>query len=401
MFDNREMINFPIPSFYNLDNLDVLYGVNDETIDLIATDPPFNKKNIRLKKHGTYNDRWRWEDLINSNSHNWYPVKRSWLEQIRSINIESYEIIKIAEKIQDSDTAAFLCFLTIRLLEMHRVLKLSGSFYLHCDHTINSYIRIILDAIFGKSNFRNEIIWKRAQGAKNNTNRFYVEHDTILYYVKSLGNHTWNPQYIPLTQKIIDEWYIYKDKSGRRYAVGSLTSQGEAGYEYEFLGEIRNWRYKEERMNQLLESNRIVHWSIDSVSNRKVAGLIRYLDESKGAMLGDIWQDIKLLGRNSIESIGSPDQKPLELYERIILASSNKDDIVLDPFAGSCTTAIASAKYDRKWIAIDSREQIDVIITRLLNNGINVGEQKITQEKLFPELRQNCELLIEPPTRTD
>ena len=157
--------NFPDDVLYNLDNLEVLRGMNSETVDLIATDPPFNKKRNRAASAGTYEDAWRWEDdpsmLNRPDQWLWQPVHRIWLDQIEDENKALFQVIEATRLTQDDDTAAFLCFLGVRLLEMHRILKLTGSIYLHCDHSTNGYIRMVMDAVFGKRNFRNEIIWKR------------------------------------------------------------------------------------------------------------------------------------------------------------------------------------------------------------------------------------------------
>ena len=154
---------------YNMDNLDVLRGMNSGTVDLVATDPPFNKKRNRSASAGQYEDAWRWEDdpsMAKAASQRpdqwlWQPVHRIWLDQIKDENPALFQVIEATRLTQDDDTAAFLCFLGVRLMEMHRVLKSTGSIYLHCDHTANGYIRMVMDAVFGKGNFRNEIIWKR------------------------------------------------------------------------------------------------------------------------------------------------------------------------------------------------------------------------------------------------
>ena len=399
--------NFPDRVLYNMDNLDVLRGMNDATVDLVATDPPFNKKRNRAASAGQYEDAWRWADDPSFQQERpdqwlWQPVHRIWLDQIRDDNEGLFQVIETARTTQDDDTAAFLCFLGVRLLEMHRVLKPTGSIYLHCDHSANAYIRMVMDAVFGKDNFRNEVVWKRSQGAKNAAGRYHSEHDTIFYYVKS-RQFTWNPIYVPLTPEVIDEWYRYVDENGERYNVGDLQAPGAGGYEYEFLGVTRKWRHPESRMRELLEQGRIVHKSTVATSKREVAGIKRYLSESKGALLvGDIWQDIKLLGRRSREATGSPDQKPVALYERIIAASSNPGDIVLDPFCGCATTPIAAHNLGRRWVGIDRREDAAYhVANRLLGLGINVNEYRAQQQALMPQLQAACEIRYVPPVRTD
>ena len=348
--------NFPDNILYEMDNLAVLRGMNSATVDLIATDPPFNTKRNRAGTAGFYVDNWRWGDAgILPDQWRWNEVHPVWLEQIRDENQALFEVIETTAHSHGDDIAAFLCFLSVRLLECRRLLKPTGSIYLHCDPAANGYIRMAMDAIFGAKNFRNEVVWKRSQGAKNAAGRYHSEHDTIFYYVKS-PKFTWNPVYVPLAQDVIDEWYRYVDENGERYNVGDLQAPGSGGYEYEFLGATRKWRHPESKMLELLEQGQIVHKSTVATSNREVAGIKRYLSESKGALVGDIWQDIKLLGRRSREATGSPDQKPLALYERIILASSNEGDLVLDPFAGCATTIIAARRHNRRWVGIDRRK---------------------------------------------
>ena len=368
--------NFSNRTLYHGDNLEFLRGMNSNCIDLIATDPPFNTGRNRSGSAGRYEDNWRWLDEGAPKPDQWSwenVVHTRWLQEIRADNAALYEVIEVTRKAHSDGAAAFLCFLGARLLEMRRILKPTGSIYLHCDHTANSYIRMVMDAIFGSKNFRNEIVWKRAQGAKNLAKRYHSEHDTIFYYVKS-QDFTWNPIYLPLSQDVIDDWYRYRDENGERYNVGDLQALGSGGYEYEFLGVTRKWRYPEHSMYELLEQGRIVHNTTVPTSGRKVPGLKRYLSESKGALLGDIWSDIKLLGRRAKEATGSPDQKPLDLYQRMILASTNPGDWVLDPFCGCATTPIAAEHLGRHWVGIDRRSDAEAhIINRLLATDANRG----------------------------
>ena len=182
--------NFPDRVLYNMDNLDVLRGMNDETIDLIATDPPFNKKRNRAATAGQYEDAWRWADDPSFQTERpdqwlWQPVHRIWLDQIRDENEALFSVIENTRLTQDDDTAAFLCFLGVRLLEMHRVLKPTGSIYLHCDHSANNYIGMILGAIFGEDNFHGEIVWRRANAKGLAFKSYPKNHDTIFWYSKT------------------------------------------------------------------------------------------------------------------------------------------------------------------------------------------------------------------------
>ena len=233
-----------------------------------------------------------------------------WLEEIKDDNPALYEVIQATRVCHDENTAAFLCFLSVRLLEMHRVLKPTGSIYLHCDHTANAYIRMAMDAIFGKEHFRNEIVWCYTR--PSNTRRsFPRKHDTIFFYAKS-QDATFNRDAIRVPYN--------EETLARRGRV-----EGDNSY-------ISSSVETEERR-----------------SNEQVDALF-----GDGKVPEDWWTDIAAL-TNQREMTGSPDQKPLELYERIVKASSNEGDVVLDPFCGCATTIIAARELNRRWVGIDRR----------------------------------------------
>ena len=178
--------NFPDNTLYELDNLPVLRGMNSETVDLIATDPPFNTKRNRSGTAGFYEDTWKWGDPNKRpDQWKWNEVHPKWLEEIKDNEPALYQVIEAARVCHDEGIAAFLCFLSVRLLECRRILKPTGSIYLHCDHNANSYIRMSMDAIFGKNNFRNEIVWHYYNVASTSRKSFGRKHDTILFYSKS------------------------------------------------------------------------------------------------------------------------------------------------------------------------------------------------------------------------
>jgi site-specific DNA-methyltransferase (adenine-specific) len=242
---------------------------------------------------------------------------------------------------------AYLVMMTARLVELHRVLKPTGSLYLHCDPTASHYLKIILDAIFGPTNFQNEIIWKRTT-AHSDSGKMGNTHDTIFFYTKS-DKFTWNRQYQPYDQSYIDSHYRRMSDDGRHYRTDNLTAYGLSGggYTYEWNGVTKLWRVPEEKMKELHDENRI-HYTRSGT-----AEYIRYLDEMPGVPLQDIWDDINAINSQAAERLGYPTQKPVALLERIIAASSNEGDIVMDPFCG-CGTAISAAqKLGRKWIGID------------------------------------------------
>ena len=340
--------NFPDNVLYELDNLDVLRGMNSNTIDLIATDPPFNTKRNRSGTAGFYVDKWKWGDTgILPDQWRWNEVHPIWLDEIKDQNRALHEIIQATRVCHGEDIAAFLCFLSVRLLEMRRVLKPTGSIYLHCDHTANAYIRMAMDAIFGAKNFRNEIVWCYAGGGIPKRD-FPRKHDTIFRYTKS-GKYSYHPVYRP-------------------YSPGTVQR-----------------------------------------GRTKVKGV--YFDKGlrkEGTPVNDWWSDVpKITSPTDPEKTGSPDQKPLALYERIIQASSDEGDIVLDPFAGCATTPIAARNLGRRWIGIDRRQDARFhVVCRMA--GIKQSEAEEIRKR--PHLaswidaqlaKYDAHYRIEPPIRTD
>ena len=395
--------NFPDNTIYELDNLEVLRGMNSETVDLIATDPPFNTKRNRSGSAGFYVDNWKWGDTGKfPDQWAWNEVHPIWLEEIRDDNPALFEVIEAAAACHGQDIAAFLCFLSVRLLEMHRVLKLTGSLYLHCDYTANAYIRMALDAIFGAKNFRNEIAWKR-YGSHNDAKKFSQVRDSIIFYSKS-QQFTWMDPREELDQGYVTKTYRNWDERGQ-YRTAPLHTGGLSGggYKFEFHGFNRTWRYPEKRMGELERQNRIRRGKGGTgIPERKV-----YLSENKGKPFSDWWDDIPpLTGQNS-ERTGSPDQKPLALYERIILASSNPGDLVLDPFAGCATTIIAAQKNGRRWVGIDRRKDARFhVVCRMM--GIKAKDAEKLRQR--PDLadwmneqlsKHESHFKTTPPTRTD
>ena len=399
--------NFPDNTIYERDNLDVLRGMNSETVDLIATDPPFNTKRNRAGTAGFYVDNWKWGDTGKlPDQWAWNEVHPIWLDEIRDENRALYEVIEAAGHCHGQDIAAFLCFLSVRLLEMHRILKPTGSLYLHCDHAANAYIRMALDAIFGAKNFRSEIAWKRSSAhsdTKQGRQQHGRIHDNLLFYTKT-NSWTWNPIYTEYTQEYIDSFYKYLEPAtNRRYRLGDLTGPGGAGKgnpHYELMGVTRYWRYSQETMENLVREGRIVQTKPGTVPQYK-----RYLDEMPGIPLQDLWADIN--PPSGRERTGSPDQKPLALYERIVLASSNPGDLVLDPFAGCATTIIAARNNGRRWVGIDRRLDAKFhVACRMM--GINAKDAEVIRKQphltdwLNTMLAQHeANFMTEPPVRTD
>ena len=283
------------------DNLPVLRGLDSDSIDLIATDPPFNKGvpaftgTTKAGQNVEFKDVWNWND----------DVHVEWTNAILGKHPSLYAAIHAANKTAGYDMGAFLCWMAVRVLEMHRVLKPTGSLYLHCDQTASHYLKAMLDSIFGRKNFRNEVIWSYRTGGVSK--RYWPrKHDSILFYVKSDSY-----EHSPIQERIFYDKQFFTEK---------VDAEG---------------RY--------------------------------YAD----VYVRDVWDDIKPIINVSKERTGYPTQKPLALYKRMIEASSNPGDIVLDPFAGCATTCVAAEQLGRQWIGIDIREESGDVIRERLENEVN------------------------------
>ena len=330
---------------YISDNLPFLKSLNDECIDLVCIDPPFAKnetfgrKNSKspdplkpplsnqekateialLKRWGISNEREAagegidWPETKYKDIWSWQDVHESWLKNIEDDYPGVHKLIEATQEIHSDGTAAYLCYMAVRLFEIRRVLKGTGSLYLHCDHTAGAYLRQLLDGIFGTANFRNEIVWRKYAGRKNNAKvKFSTQQDTILFYSKT-ANSTFNVQYEPISKKEIDNKYKFADENGRLYREAW-------GRHFQMTGE-----------------------------NRRI-----YLDEQPGAAIGSLWvEDGLQLNTSSAERTGYPTQKPVALAERIIKASSPEGGTVLDCFAGCAYVAVAAERLERNWVACD------------------------------------------------
>ena len=355
------------------DNLSILREhLDDESVDLIYLDPPFNsrrdysvlfksaKGNESHAQIMAFEDTWHWGQA----SEDEYD---QILKQEKNGAIKNL-IGSLRLSLGETDTLAYLVAMTIRLLELHRVLKKTGTLYLHCDPTASHYLKIILDSIFRDANFKNEVIWKRINAKGNVQRKFGAIHDTLLVYAKKAGKEIWHQLYRPLDPEYVGKMYRYTEEgTGRRYRLGDLTApmqRASRGQIYEWKGKrphkTRCWVYAKERMEELEKEGRIIY------SNTGYPQYKRYLDEQKGEKLPDIWDDIKpAMGH---EYRGYPTQKPLALLERIIAASSDKGDVVLDPFCGCGTAIHAAEKLERQWIGIDITH---LAITEIENRMFN------------------------------
>jgi DNA modification methylase len=351
---------------YYGDNLDILKRyIKDESVDLIYLDPPFNSNatyNVLFAEHnGTgaaaqikaFGDTWVWDQTS-------AEVYRDAVEAGGKVSEALQAFMKL---LGTSNMMAYLAMMAPRLVELRRVLKPTGSIYLHCNPTASHYLKLVMDAVFDPRNFRNEIIWKRVS-AHSDSKKFGNSHDILFYYTKT-DKRKFNKQFQAYDEKYLDSHYNQVDKDGRRYMADNLTATGltGGGYEYEWHGVTRVWRCPIETMRKLDKEGRIQY------TKQGTARFIRYLDEMPGTLMQDIWTDISPINSQAIERLGYPTQKPELLLERIINSSSNKGDIVLDPFCG-CGTAIAVAnQLKRKWIGIDITHVAINLIKRRLSDA--------------------------------
>lgn len=319
------------------DNLDIMREhIADESVDLVYLDPPFNSKrdyNLLFKTpkgHSAdaqitaFEDSWHWGE----------QAEREFNELLRQSNTDVAEMIRaLRSYLGTNDMMAYLVMMTNRLIELHRVLKSTGSIYLHCDPTASHYLKIVMDGIFGIPNFKSEVIWNRSTNtgsSKSVARRFSTDHDVILFYTKDKDDYLFNMQYRAYTEEYIKHYYIYDDNDGRgKYQTQALAT------------------YSKERYEELQKDNRIV------AGKGKIPRFKDYLNDKKGVPINDIWIDIEPVNPAAKEKLGYPTQKPLALLERIINASSNPGDVVLDPFCGCGTAVHAAEKLGRNWIGID------------------------------------------------
>ena len=348
------MTNIKNRTIFEADNLDILRGINSESIDLIYLDPPFKSDRTYSAPIGSeaagaaFKDTWSLSDVDNV-----------WHVEIADREPALYATITTAELTHGKSMKAYLITIGVRLMEIRRVLKDSGSVYLHCDPTASHYLKMAMDAVFGKANFKNDIIWRR-YGSHNDAKRYGSIHDTILFYSVGRG-YLWNPVYEAYDKEYLASAYRNHDSHGR-YTTSPLNARtlSGGGYEYEWRGITDIWKFPKERLEQL-DSDGLIHWSNKGKPRRKV-----YLQDMKGVPAGDIILDAKPLSTSSKERTGYPTQKPLALLERIIKASSNPGDMVLDPFCGCATTCIVAEKLNRQWVGIDlSGKAVELVKLRL------------------------------------
>ncbi len=375
-------INFPNRTLAIMDNLTFLKTLNSESIDLIAMDPPFAanetfkgkpKKPITREemaeemalaaKHGVphnegigetrVDDMWRWDDFRHE----------PWLEELEETHPDVAAVVRTVDKCATENEAAYIAYMAARLLECHRVLKDTGSIYIHCDDSANAYLRMIMGLIFGHGNFRNEIAWKR-QTSNNAVKRGYGRiTDYLLFYTKS-DEFTWNPVYHNRSEKEMKEYR--RDERGL-YKVENLTTpSSNPARQFTWRGATpsasRSWKCDEAELEAMLARGEI---ELGRNGNAKLRGWKRYLDDmAEGQKAQSIWTDILRVGNTSRERTGYKTQKPVALYGRIVEASSNEGDVVLDLFCGCATTLVAAENLKRRWLGCDMAYRAWTMIKR-------------------------------------
>ena len=374
--------NFQNRTLYHGDNLDFLRGMNSETVHLIATDPPFKKgKDFHatpdsLASGASFKDRWRWDK----------DVHEEWTDSIIDDWPDVWDVITAARAAYGDDMGAFLCWLGVRLMEMHRVLRLDGALYLHIDYDAHAYVKILLDSIFGQENFRNEIVWaygKAARGAKGIAKQFARNHDTILFYSRS-KKWTFNPQ---LGTRLLT-FEEARKKGYREDQRGWFKTAPRGDYTDESVRRLES----EGRIYRTRTGNIRIRYDL-SVENGKVVEEFRH---------GSVWDDIgDMMHAPKAERTGYPTQKRITLYERIILAGSNKDDIVLDPFCGCATTTVAAERLGRQWVGMDIWDKAKDEVLRRLQDDWLFTQEGAASADVQPMFPHTVHYETTTPERTD
>ena len=350
--------NWENRTLFHGDNLDFMRAMDSETVDLIATDPPFNKNKDfhatpdSLSAGASFQDRWTWEE----------GIMAPWMQDITGSGWKNLAMVIATSRSVHSDAlGAFLCFLGVRLIEMHRLLKPDGSIVLHCDHTAGHWIRAAMDAVFGRQNFRNEIIWHYGK-MSNATKNFPSCHDTLLRYSKS-SNYTFTPI---------------------------------KGADSEYRTRFAKW----------LEGEQVFYGRVKHLTDKLILLRVKKVEKCLGRELKDddvlfdfdvefkVQSDViynSIIKGNSNEKTGYPTQKPVGLYERIIRATSNEGDMVLDPFAGCVTTCLAAEQTGRRWVGIDLWKKVFEVLKERIEDRREFGELDV----------QRVQMTDKMPSRTD
>ena len=361
---------------YYGDNLEVLrQHVKDESVDLIYLDPPFNSRQdynvLFAEKDGTrsssqimaFEDTWEWN----------VDAERAYEEIVERGGRVSEAMRAFRTFLGHSDMMAYLAMMAPRLIELRRVLKVTGSIYLHCDPTASHYLKMLMDAVFGPQHFRNEVVWERTTGRKSGRQYGRV-HDTLLFFSRSEGS-TWNAPAVPQTAETVKGHDLIENGDGELFRLSDLTGAGQGPPRRFGERDIppprgRHWMYDQVGIDRLWAAGKI------AFSSGGKPRLKTYLKDLTGVAVRDIWIDIEPLNSAAQERLGYPTQKPEALLERIVKASSNEGDVVLDPFCG-CGTAIAVAqRLDRRWIGIDITHLAIGLIKKRLDDAFGDSVRK-------------------------
>ena len=389
-------INVKNRTVFCRDNLEILQGINSNCIDLIYIDPPFNKKKVFTAPIGSSAEGASFKDWFKEED-----VKNEWLLTIKEDNDKLCTFLESVKTIEGKTSYNFcyLSYMAIRIIELHRILKDTGSFYLHCDPTMSHYLKILLDIIFGEKNFRSEIVWERSKSGKTTSKNFSKDTDNILFFSKD-NQYIFNYTYKPLSKNTLNS-YIYDDKDNRgKYASFSLQKTSNPGHKttYDYIDNegkiwkcpIKGWRMNKDKLKKLENDRRLI--LTGSVIREKKYWIER---ENKGKLSNNLWNDINNIQGNSKEKTDYPTQKPLALLERIIKASSKEGDVVLDAFCGCATTCVASEKLNRQWIGIDVSFKAYDLVRKRLEKEIKEGKNALLN------WNEEINFFTNTPIRTD
>jgi adenine specific DNA methylase Mod len=349
-------------------------AIQDETINLVYLDPPFNSNStynlLFASPSGdqaraqieAFDDTWHWGE---QSEREFKDIQKTAPTDVSNM------LVALVDFLGRNDITAYLTMMASRLLEIKRLMTDNASIYLHCDPSASHYLKIILDGIFGAENFRNEIVWRRNAAKGQQTTRFASNHDILFFYTKG-NNYYFNTDKAlapydldKLDDKTLSQ-YNKIDENGRRYQLTSLLNPNpnRPNLTYEFLGVERVWRWTKARMEDAYRQGLIVQTKPGTVPRYK-----RYLDEQRGRLFDDLWTDINPIHSKSVERLGYPTQKPIELLDRIIDVSCPEDGYVLDPFCGCGTSVYSAQKNNRQWMGIDITHLAISLIERRLRDA--------------------------------
>ncbi len=391
-------LNVKNRTLFTGDNLDVMRGINSDSVDLIYLDPPFNSNRNYEAPIGSeaagaaFKDAWTLDD-----------VDVAWHGLIAEQEPALASIIESAGLAHGKSMQAYLTMMAVRLLELRRILKPTGSLYMHCDTTANAYLRMLCDAVFGIENFRSEVVWKR-HNARSTEKRWPRVHDTILFLSKSNRFRFTSTKVPGDTAKIPHTLITGAD--GSKYQTYELTGPGVTaagesgrpwrGYDPTPMG--RHWANSHAKMDDWDRAG-LIHWPKKKTGSG--GGFPRrrasepFVPEARLVTVGDVWTDIDRINQAAKERVGYPTQKPLALLERIIKASSNEGDVVFDPFCGCATALVAAETLGRQWVGIDlSSLAVNLVLSRL-QKAADAGA--LLESGRLPDVHHRTDI----PQRTD